>query len=460
MAIVILALICWFGRFAYLRMTLQPTPRPEYWEAKLAELDPPPPGAISAATAKKILTSRPWEHTQVKMKTSESGTSDMATAMRGPWDESRADIAAVMAVFESETFKTNLTALRDAVQVGWQDEFSLSSSKWSPMYQHYGPWGYLLVCHSRWAREHKKDLTIAIEDWLTVVKLGRQSRRQPSLIAFLAEMMNNDSLAKEMMLAAREEVNSIDTARLFQEIDNAIGPALSPQDIMTGERIGLLNSIDCRYVREGGNWLSISSIATMYAGHKARAYGRSGGLSAQLSKLWNLTSPLFHDIDTARHNVNRYYDAYKTDLPVAGKLVQDSFWLIPNVAPLGVLEGYLDFKWWDPVRHQHSCLYEYYISRSNLEAAVTMLALEAYRRDRGTYPQQLKNLVPEYLPRLPIDYLDSQPLRYRSLQNDYLLYSVGTNGKDDGGQDPLQEAGYKHRPDIVFGKVERGELKQ
>ena len=38
---VVLALGGWFGRFAYLRIALRPTPRPEYWEAQLAALDPP-----------------------------------------------------------------------------------------------------------------------------------------------------------------------------------------------------------------------------------------------------------------------------------------------------------------------------------------------------------------------------------------------------------------------------------
>ena len=36
--VVALVLCGWFARFAYLRITLRPTPRPEYWEAELAAL--------------------------------------------------------------------------------------------------------------------------------------------------------------------------------------------------------------------------------------------------------------------------------------------------------------------------------------------------------------------------------------------------------------------------------------
>ena len=65
---------------------------------------------------------------------------------------------------------------------------------------------------------------------------------------------------------------------------------------------------------------------------------------------------------------------------------------------------------------------------------VTAIALKRYRLDHEAYPASLSELVPAYLSQVPADYMDGKPLRYR-LRPDggFLLYSVGEDGKDDGG---------------------------
>ncbi len=61
-------------------------------------------------------------------------------------------------------------------------------------------------------------------------------------------------------------------------------------------------------------------------------------------------------------------------------------------------------------------------------------ALAAYRRDNGRYPAKLADLAPRYLPAVPDDIFSGKPLIYRPSEKGYLLYSVGANGKDDGGR--------------------------
>jgi hypothetical protein len=70
-------------------------------------------------------------------------------------------------------------------------------------------------------------------------------------------------------------------------------------------------------------------------------------------------------------------------------------------------------------------------SAANLRIA---FALRAYRADRGAYPQKLQDLVPGYLNAVPNDRFSGKPLRYAVMKDEYLFYSVGTNGKDDGGR--------------------------
>jgi hypothetical protein len=58
----------------------------------------------------------------------------------------------------------------------------------------------------------------------------------------------------------------------------------------------------------------------------------------------------------------------------------------------------------------------------------TQLALYAYRLDHGRYPGRLDQLVPNYLPSLPLDpFTDAKPLQYRISANYYLTEGIGTN---------------------------------
>ncbi|MGV3526808.1 MAG: hypothetical protein ACO1RX_21500 [Candidatus Sericytochromatia bacterium] len=62
------------------------------------------------------------------------------------------------------------------------------------------------------------------------------------------------------------------------------------------------------------------------------------------------------------------------------------------------------------------------------------LALLAYASEHGEYPSTLQELVPAYLPELPLDPFGGRPFRYRRELTGPVVYSVGINGRDDGGQ--------------------------
>jgi len=75
------------------------------------------------------------------------------------------------------------------------------------------------------------------------------------------------------------------------------------------------------------------------------------------------------------------------------------------------------------------------------QVVITAIALKRYQLKHGAYPTNLKSPVPEFLPKVPLDPVDGNPLRYRlNADGTFLLYSVGENGKDDGG-DPSLEKG-------------------
>lgn len=78
-------------------------------------------------------------------------------------------------------------------------------------------------------------------------------------------------------------------------------------------------------------------------------------------------------------------------------------------------------------------------SAASGQASVTLArmacALERYRLATGAYPELLTELEPKFIDRLPVDPVNGEPLKYRREAPDrFVLYSVGFNLKDDGGQ--------------------------
>ena len=62
------------------------------------------------------------------------------------------------------------------------------------------------------------------------------------------------------------------------------------------------------------------------------------------------------------------------------------------------------------------------------------LALRAYRLEQGQYPPTLNALVPNYLKTVPADPFGAgEAMRYKRSGQTYVLWSIGPDGKDDGG---------------------------
>jgi len=64
---------------------------------------------------------------------------------------------------------------------------------------------------------------------------------------------------------------------------------------------------------------------------------------------------------------------------------------------------------------------------------ITAIALERHRLHHGQLPPELDALVPQFLSTGPLDPMSGEPLHYRPNANGFVLYSVGEDGRDDGG---------------------------
>jgi hypothetical protein len=78
----------------------------------------------------------------------------------------------------------------------------------------------------------------------------------------------------------------------------------------------------------------------------------------------------------------------------------------------------------------------------SIDLARVACALERYRLANGQYPEALDALTPQFIEQLPHDIINGQPLHYRRTDSgQFILYSVGWNGTDDGGRVVLTKTG-------------------
>jgi hypothetical protein len=95
-------------------------------------------------------------------------------------------------------------------------------------------------------------------------------------------------------------------------------------------------------------------------------------------------------------------------------------------------------------------LQRYAYGQTSLDEARLACALERYRLAHGTYPDSLDALAGDYLPSIPHDVMNGEPLHYRLEPADgFTIYSVGWNLHDDGGTYAKQKSA-SQQPDWVW----------
>ena len=94
-------------------------------------------------------------------------------------------------------------------------------------------------------------------------------------------------------------------------------------------------------------------------------------------------------------------------------------------------------------------------TQTQIEMAITAISLTRFHLAEGRYPETLRELTSKYMKREPVDFCDGKALRYQRIEGGtFLLYSVGSNGLDDGGnmrmRGPFSE--FRDRLDMVWPK--------
>ncbi len=72
---------------------------------------------------------------------------------------------------------------------------------------------------------------------------------------------------------------------------------------------------------------------------------------------------------------------------------------------------------------------------AQIRLTITALAVERFRLAHGELPENLNELMPQFLSAVPVDPFDGHPLRYHRLEKGYVIYSVGRDGHNNNGRE-------------------------
>lgn len=259
----------------------------------------------------------------------------------------------------------------------------------------------------------------AVEPIEVNLALARAVAQQPMLISALVAIAV-ETLAHagiRQVLAAHppaDVVAAIEAAIQRQRFPNAPAYALETESIAIQDTIAWLFA-DPDRVRRG----TTSSAVQQFTGGGLFAFGdepsgRLGSLDDNLTTLRDYFAAIQRE--AAKDFVDRNHAVVADDVGGRSGLI-----LVRTLAPaLG--------------RFLQSCD-NAEISRRGI---LTLLALERFRLSHNDYPDHLAQLVPDFLPAIPLDPLSGLPLGYRRLPADpagraFVLYAPGADKQDNQG---------------------------
>jgi hypothetical protein len=146
--------------------------------------------------------------------------------------------------------------------------------------------------------------------------------------------------------------------------------------------------------------------------------------------------------------INRHFDKMERHLfhgePEPNDMMEE-FNTIKMIVWYGTFAGVPTAIGWMMSSLCDPTLIAWWVNQKSNQAEISLthlvFALEAYRRDKGDYPDELNALRGDYIAEIPLDPFTGKSFRYIVNEDapGYLLYSVGQNGIDDGGRNTSDE---------------------
>jgi uncharacterized membrane protein len=292
----------------------------------------------------------------------------------------------------------------------------------------------------------------AIEDCLTIAHSGSQWQGKGTLIEQLVGI-GVSSLAHEEILniVGTKELSPVDLKQFQQQLLQ-IYPQGYPLMNMEGERLCFMDAVQHVFTEGGpggGHIVPDRMVFLASLGGEARRnlvfYTAVAIVQAGRDKTMDKGNEIY-DCLGKRAKMSPY-ERHISDPNgienMISTLPKYRFFLLQTLAPAVDRASEMAYR-----------------GRALHQATVTVLALQQWRLEKNEYPAELDELVTAgYLKELPMDPYSNQSLVYKRTEDNFILYSIGPNFKDDGGQPGKDDKGqvkkWGDNGDTVFWPVQK-----
>jgi len=275
----------------------------------------------------------------------------------------------------------------------------------------------------------------AADDVLMTLALARSLQNEPVLISQLVRAagvsLAADGLNQAVNRTALPSESLPELSKAFKSVEDSDTRGEGFTRALVGEKVNHMALLNNREQLIG----LLSALGN---------FGLSSEQDQQLIKYVNRTGSLKAEQDYLETTFQQLLAARQEAFPDRLKAVSD---VIHQRVTEAKNQGLLvNAMYWDgfdnSVSREARCL-------ANVRLALAAVALEQFRAAHGNrYPGALAELAPDFLPAVPVDPFDGQPLRYRKQDAGYVLYSIGPDLKDNGGKQMTAKGG-----DMVFSVV-------
>ncbi len=324
-----------------------------------------------------------------------------------------------------------------------------------------------LACLGIWQSRIDRDqgqMQQALEDCLAVTRAARHWQGKGTLVEQLVGLAISNLAHNEILcIAESQDLSANDLKQLRQHLSQ-IYPQGYPLIDMEAERLAFLDMVQ-HVFSDGGLggghllptrmiWLeNLAAIAgssyrdlrtmipvftagAMLHARRSETVAKANQLYDQLCKTSKMT-PYERRVRKTRDEEDML-----TDLP------RRKYFLIHYLMP--ALSRVSEIAYRGTVTHQ---------------ATLTVLALRRWWIEKGEYPAALHDLVAAgYLKELPQDPFSDKPLVYRKTDGELILYSLGYNFTDDGGEAGKDRKGrpriWSNEGDTVFWPLPESDTEQ
>lgn len=305
-----------------------------------------------------------------------------------------------------------------------------------------------ILCSQAKLHASKGNFEEAFSELLTCYQFGRHFAGSMFLIEQLVGIaISSNAVQDSFHILNKYKINPCLLSSFQQNLQTLLSKQMSVINF-TAEKFLAYESIQMLFTVDGEicDHINRSMVEEMVEKHE-----QEGQMSPQaveeLRQSWNklerqqtteLADKVYEYLGSAAHNTPwRLHSEDKNPKKVAKEMTKDNpllNMLIPSVDV--VLE--LPFN-----------------CKAETNALITTIAILRYKSEKGEYPSDLHELLATgYLNELPMDPYSDNPLIYKCTGDDFILYSIGADFKDDGGK-PSRWGKDKQGGDQVFWPVSR-----